>query len=906
MAILTQEKSEMSGGFSKVISKSAQELLFNIVQMHQYAYPIKSTIREIVSNGLDSTKEKGIALEIIAGRPVTDFYREFTGDELQADSQWDRNYYDPEWLSNNDNINIVYYDGGDIGKDSITIEDTGVGMSAERIEKYFSIGYSTKRLNPKALGKFGIGAKSPLSVGIPFYTVRSRYNGFEYEFAVYAHDVENLIPLHEFLPDGSVQENIRRQFKEAVDKQGNPYVYNVRKTAQPNGVKITIATKKHHKQMYIDAVQSQLLYFPQVKMGVMDSEKNYTTVPVEADILFENEYIILSKNSRFSRPHMLLNNINYGPINFQELDLEEKVGNIGFKVNPDDVSVNPSRETLIWDDRTRETIHAAFDKVVAIAEDTINNELQETDFLSWMHSAAVMQSTGSWGTRHEDTVIGRLSRIVDVSKMEVSYMGDKSIKFTYSTWAGIDLKFIIWGSKKEGSKTIRSLVFSGIGWVDELASGKPLYVQKGNTNIRKHKFMASKLHPGGMIIIRCLTAWDVTQPLVEVDIPDAMVYDTFDMREKENRDRDDPEFVARFNARRSKMVKIYNLILASKVQWYEDVEVPEDFVASDSDEEVEHDVVQTVEAEMSTKERRKLQGKTILSTLRNCSDWQKVELPVSEIDKWTNPEIYWHNQDMEAEGKLAAMISDATKYNWKTRRTYAYRSQAGIDAIDEAARTKLEKEGYGEFYRINYPLMNHFRDDSPVRLIRVAQNNVKYYRDFKDISKFFREIKGKTITMSNALVKWNTARLLNGRIFELQFMKGMRYINGPRYSQWETMTNYIRDNYRPGLTTEQMNSLVPYLDRVTQFQQFVQENPDDAVNIATMAKAMFNTSEGVEITDARAIDLDIYNSYLELLSWSEPIKIMLNMVNPLIVGNILNEEQESEIRNYLSYRNCTV
>ena len=45
--------------------------------------------------------------------------------------------------------------------------------------------FSTKRLNKKALGKWGIGSKSGLSTGVESYQMTSRYNGREYKFDIY-------------------------------------------------------------------------------------------------------------------------------------------------------------------------------------------------------------------------------------------------------------------------------------------------------------------------------------------------------------------------------------------------------------------------------------------------------------------------------------------------------------------------------------------------------------------------------------------------------------------------------------------------------------------------------------------------------------------------------------------------
>lgn len=158
MAVLTQEISEVSGGFSKKINGAAVGLMYDILQQHQYQFPIKSTIREIVSNGLDSITEKKIALAILSGSSkVEDFYIE-RDEEIYADSKFDPAYYNKQFLSPNDNVEVTYYDGGDLEKDRIIIQDFGVGLGGKRLEGYFDLGFSSKRLNTKVLGKFGINS----------------------------------------------------------------------------------------------------------------------------------------------------------------------------------------------------------------------------------------------------------------------------------------------------------------------------------------------------------------------------------------------------------------------------------------------------------------------------------------------------------------------------------------------------------------------------------------------------------------------------------------------------------------------------------------------------------------------------------------------------------------------------
>ena len=288
MAILTQENVEISGGFSKEINLAATSLMFDILQQHQYAFPLKSTVREIASNGIDSLAEKNMAKAILTGAAkVEDFYVERDG-EIYSDSKFNPSYYNLPSLSAVDEVDIIYKDTGETGKDSIIIRDHGVGLGGKRLENYFNLGFSSKRLMSSALGKFGIGAKAPLSTGAPFYTITSRYNGMEFCFNVYAHRVESIVPKFDLQLNC---ENPAYQF-------GNGYWAHYRHTTELNMLQIEIATKKHHKQQYIDAVTGQLCYFKNVRLFVNDTE-----IPVKANIMYEDDMIVLATNSQYNKPH---------------------------------------------------------------------------------------------------------------------------------------------------------------------------------------------------------------------------------------------------------------------------------------------------------------------------------------------------------------------------------------------------------------------------------------------------------------------------------------------------------------------------------------------------------------------------------------------------------------------------
>lgn len=908
MAIHTMENVKMSGGFSKQIDEGAKELIFDNLQRFQYQYPIKSTIRELVSNGLDSVREKNIARSILNGfTKVEDHYDTIEG-EVYKDSKFNPDYYNLSFLSDDDTVRVIYKDGGTADKHYVAVRDYGVGLGEARLKGYFNLGYSTKRLSRFPLGKFGLGAKSPLSTGTPFYTVTSRHNGREYQFNVYAHRTESIIPKWNIAGESL---NIPFTLPDVLDGEGNPLIMYCRETAEQNMVEIQMQVKQHHKQGYIDAVTSQLLYFSNVEMQIINKDGNIQYVDSKAKIIYEDEYIVLAENSPHNRPHILLNNVNYGLIDFKELELEERAGNVGIKVIPDQVSVNPSRESLIWDDTTREVVVNRFNEVLEIAEKTLSNELAEPDFLKWMYACSQVENRESfWSSRQNNTVIGRLASIIDMKAVQLKYSVDPKIRYWYGVFEGITARVVKMSYRNEGAKKLKRVDYTG-GAKTEIANNLPVIVQVSTTSNRKNKYMLEQLYPSGFIN---LILQHKKFPVKPEDITDeTMIKDVISVY-RDGRRKDVDHINADFA--KDYIARLHNCILMSEnIIWYEDIKVPDDYTATEEveedhkEEEAEEAVVK--EAQLSAAERRKQTGSTLIHGLRVVSDHEMrkmnkafefcaIDVTFEAIDKWPNDEIFYGNNQDDLLLQSAALITRPLRnpnftWNWE---------RGEVD--------KLRVQGYPRLDNRDYASLYAFRDKAPVRLFKVSQANQKFYRDFKHITSFFKTISNKTITMASALIRWNTGRLLSERFHEITFLKGFAQFSPDRHAAYDKIYNYIEKYYRPisdlrvAGAGEMAQPLISHLDKVTQFQLFVRQNPDDAPAIAQLAKEMFNPESGVEIQDGKAIDLDIYDEFNDLLDWAANVSPMLNMIQRL-TGNAaptFNTAEADAIVAYCHYRQC--
>lgn len=128
-------------GISKKINKGAEKLVFDILQSTQYSTPIPSTVRELVTNACDSQREKEIAIEILTNKAkVEDYYIERHGEQYE-DSNFNREYYDLNYLSSNSKIEIVYKKNEGVGFcDTFSITDHGVGIGGRRLEGVLELG----------------------------------------------------------------------------------------------------------------------------------------------------------------------------------------------------------------------------------------------------------------------------------------------------------------------------------------------------------------------------------------------------------------------------------------------------------------------------------------------------------------------------------------------------------------------------------------------------------------------------------------------------------------------------------------------------------------------------------------------------------------------------------------------
>lgn len=140
MAIHNEEYREMGTGRVKKIDEGAIDMMFRMAQEQQYQYPIKSTVRELLSNAVDAVADKKVAIDILSNNAkVEDYFVEREG-PMFKDSKWDPTYYSLDWLSKDNEVSMHYVIGKEMVKDKVIIKDFGVGLGGKRLEGYMNLG----------------------------------------------------------------------------------------------------------------------------------------------------------------------------------------------------------------------------------------------------------------------------------------------------------------------------------------------------------------------------------------------------------------------------------------------------------------------------------------------------------------------------------------------------------------------------------------------------------------------------------------------------------------------------------------------------------------------------------------------------------------------------------------------
>lgn len=811
-----QQTQSNTSGLEKIINKGAQRLVIDVLQSTQYSTPIPSTIRELVTNACDSQREKEIAVEILTGKAkVEDYFITRDGEEY-TDSNFDPSYYSLENLNviqNNVNVKYREDDAGTGFCDTVEIIDYGVGIGNRRLEGMLELGYSTKRNTSENFGAFGLGSKIALSTGVSHYTIETVHNNKKFKMNCYPYKTDFVISKWDC--DGHV-----------VLSNGEHAYY--KKTTSTNYTKISFGSKKHNRSAYRNAIKEQLSYISNVDFSIVYLNADGTEVAykeeVNKEVLVNTPSCIVAAGSRwYSKPHIVIVKnpgdsvgINYGSIDFRELEMEDLSGNIGIKcpmkqsyINDDGkeivlqegVDVTPSREKVIWNESTKEYVQKMLEQAADEAADVIQEALKEDDFIQWIKLCTNILYKNPSGEGLGDDLVGlnQIARMVDTSKIRPMFKSS-GIRFTNpkKMFAGYSVRQI----RRVGNSIERTELND---WTS--ADMSRVYVADEGGAVKINDLYLTIGDSRSFILIS----------------PRGTDYLSDDIA-RETR----PEIIQKLKAEKNKYEQNKQIITSllntqtSSVHSYSDIEVPADALSTIQDIEARDSTPELTPAEL-----RKLQQKTVGYSLRRPWNddkwiWDKVE-PTIETVVNSKIETYYGTSEDGPKIKLAAEMLRRRVPSWGEISNHMVGSQWERSPMLFREAIPSSVDGY---YKKEFPdIVDKYETKAP-QLIRLSESNCKYARkntNWKHIDDFFFTMSEEgAITASKYLKPVLTSISLRDRKQEWSWLGNFtaKSLLSPAHALYKTVHRYLEFCYPINLCSSELevDEFVQYLVNFIQYQ----------------------------------------------------------------------------------------
>jgi len=889
MSIKTIDRQDTgTKGVEKKIDAGAEKLVYDILQQTQYSTPIQSTVRELTTNAWDSQREKEVAIEILTGKAkVEDYYIERHGDQYE-DSNFDPTYYDLKHLdTENNTVELTYIQEEGTGFcDTFIVQDFGVGLGDKRLEGVLSLGYSTKRNTSEGFGAFGLGAKVAFSTGVAMYTVETVHNGRRFKCACYPYRTEFVIS--KFAKDGTMNDFI-------TFSDGTKVYYE--KTDEKNNTKVSFGVKKHNRYSFRDAVDQQLIYIDGVNFTVKEIEEDgreftYRSNSTKAEVVYNSESLIISNGTVFNRPHIVIvkdpsdeSGINYGYVDFRELELQDMYGSIGFKcpmrqtyrdetgkeiVIQEGVSVTPSREKVIWNDATKAYILSVINKATEEASQIVEEKLQNsTEIFDWLE-----QCTKIFHRNNSDDIINRMSNIINNDDLSPEFPGNSDLKFLpVSNFFGnrikvekvtVDYRGKI---KREDVTSWQSFNFESI------------YIKDNNYNQVKDLYICKGLDKGSFISI-IFKGW--------VD--------------KESKDDSIKELEESLSdlieVQKSKYYALEKLIESdSKVNSYDEVEVPADFFEKAKDIELKEDA-------LTPAEQRALENKEVGFTLRYDPDahrsvsrktwtWDKVE-PRGKDLITTEKEVYYGGKEDEETLVMAAGIlyPSAPPLN-----NYAFWGE-----VPRALFTLSPSVHYNSWCRDREK--PYVEDDNYPQLIRLSSSAIKRIEKANALSHidnffFFRTSHNTIETHPSVRTAYTIRRIGDVWPFFDNYLRSFNRIDSKISSKAKTLRDYL-DKYSQYFWAISQNNKNPIWDRLDELYKFqlycASLDSEDEDRDKKIAQKSFETFVFTDIVGANVADLDMLSLFEELKSYASVLDPVLSHMP---CHSLMHNDTADEIKKYI-------
>jgi hypothetical protein len=892
MSIKTIDRSAVSDkkGLEKKINKSAEKMVFDILQASQYSTPIPSTVRELVTNACDSQREKEIAIEILKGeRQIEDYYINRQEEEYR-DSNFNLSYYDLGYLNQEkSHVDIIYTYGEGLGYcDTFEVIDYGVGVGGDRLRGILELGYSTKRNTSENFGAFGLGAKVALSTNVPFYTIHTKHNGREYLMNCLPYKTNFMI--NKFEAAGS------------IDIDGETVYY--KSTEDCNTTKISFGVKKHNRQRFLDTIEEQLMYLDNVRLTIRYDTGNEFEKDFKADVLHNSDSIIVSDKGYWSKPHIVIvkspkseTGINYGYIDFRELEMEQLYGSVGLKcpirqsyksesgeeiVIQDGVDVTPSREKVIWNENTKQFVQGVIEKAAEEASTMVEEQLKETDFLKWIiRCRDVLVSSNTYGS-----ALYHISKIIDTEKLNPKFSKNSKIHYKNpkAMLPGYTVKKV-YSTVQDKKYTIVSDEVNNWGDVD---FDKLYYREAGRSKVKDFYLLSEN---SVFYTIKKKNIKSLQEKLDEAHPDDKGVYQ------------------ARINKVKASWGIDEEIKNSSLFNSYDEIEVPEEYESKLRETEKEVGEANMFN-DLSPAERRKIEERIVAFSLRYKNSqsehylreafvWDKVEPKLKTLMTSETVTYYCTNADRDLlllaaslTRKMTPTGPDVYKRGWYSTEYHKY--HGGI---------------YPMFYRDEIPSNRSLKglDLTEVvpnrytelpQFIKLSESNLRYVElndNCKHISEFFLQLtESGGYTMDSSLIRWCTAH----QIGDLpEWIDKLGVIDERFRNLYQALYAYKKDYFymdtsAPVSPSEELFGVVKRMMEFKNYEKSIQDCDNKDTLLSEKSRELFT----LDIPEVKCFDNDV----MELIDIKNDIIEDINaFMRSIQFPVVKSPEFLQELRSYL-------
>lgn len=499
-----------------------------------------------------------------------------------------------------------------------------------------------------------------------------------------------------------------------------------------------------------------------------------------------------------------------------------------------------SRENIRWTTHTRDYILAKFKEAQTEATNLVEDELREEDFLKWLAKCKDIASFQG------HSVIGKLSKIVELSNLSPKFVGtniryrnDAKIMFPHfkiRKYSKVtkDNKLSI---HKEDVTTLFAVDFNSLYFQDrddeEFAESRI-----------KNSFLCDT-HSGTFY-----TIFPPQQSTLENWKLGAFGKD------------------AEVLAREIEKIEQYSELFKSSSLYreYNSIEVPEDYTTKikNIDEGKMTIEGREIEVRLTAAERREMEGTIVVHGYGRSYYSQ-------------NDSTFFYKNKNEVSKKTIEDSDDVVYY--------------GEEVDFEKVQLALE---------ISYPTQRHF--DSYIKgtpsICSISKANKKYFKHKNHINDFFgkskiirdefNNYKGLELMVDNAVIRWNTARIISNTMGEIPFFNNFAWCNSEMRDLYFEVENYYSSNYevypnsihKKTLTIE--SDFVKFLDNLQELQEVLTVGePEEIKEKAIEISNRMQIGEVADYKKVLVVDATMIEKMNKILEYANPLKNMLNSISVL-------------------------